>query len=452
MPIGEGVIGEDQLDPSLVVTSGSAYEDTRRIWNGAVTSRPVLVVRARTQHDVQAAVRAGRGNDLPLSVRAGGHDWAGRSLRHNGLVIDLTGMRQVSVDAPTRVATVGGGATAADVIAAAAPHALSAVTGTVGSVGMAGLTLGGGYGPLSGRFGLAVDNLLSADLVLADGRLITVDEDHEPELFWAIRGGGGNFGVVTSMRIRLHAVDRLLAGLIVYPLTHATKVLEQLSQILLAAPDELTVQTIILTGPDGAPALFLVPAWSGELTAGEAHIDQLQQLGTPELTQVGPTTYSDLLHVNDAQGEVTGNHVTARTRWLPRFTSDVIAALTEAGDTLTSPLSGVAVHHFHGAAARVPVESTAFGIRQDHLMVEVIGWWTPGDSTPHQAWAQSVADAVAADALPGGYPNMLGPGDHAQIADAYGPNAARLLVAKTRFDPDGIFSATPLPPTRLGKP
>jgi hypothetical protein len=134
------------------------------------------------------------------------------------------------------------------------------------------------------------------------------------------------------------------------------------------------------------------------------------------------------------------------------LTSDVIAALTEAGDTLTSPLSGVAVHHFHGAAARVPVESTAFGIRQDHLMAEVIGWWTPGDGTPHRAWAQSVADALAADALLGGYPNMLGPGDHAQIADAYGPNAARLLVAKTRFDPDGIFSATPLPPTRLGKP
>jgi FAD/FMN-containing dehydrogenase len=233
-------------------------------------------------------------------------------------VIDLTGMRQVSVDAETRVATVGGGATAADVIAGAASHALSAVTGTVGSVGMAGLTLGGGYGPLSGRFGLALDNLLSADLVLADGRLITVDEHHEPELFWAIRGGGGNFGVVTAMRIRLHALDRLLAGLIVYPLTQATKVLEQLGQILLAAPDELTVQTIILTGPDGAPALFLMPAWSGELTAGEAHIDQLRQLGTPALTQVGPTTYSDLLQVNDAHGEVTGNHVTARTRWLPR--------------------------------------------------------------------------------------------------------------------------------------
>ncbi|HEV7453459.1 MAG TPA: FAD-binding protein [Pseudonocardiaceae bacterium] len=160
----------DQLDPSVVVTSGSAYEDTHRIWNGAVTSRPALVVRGRTQHDVQAAVRAARRRDVPLSVRSGGHDWAGRSLRHHGLVIDLTGMRQVTVDAQTRVA---------DVIGAAASHALSAATGTVGSVGMAGLILGGGYGPLSGPFGLALDNLLSADLVLADGRLITVDEHHD---------------------------------------------------------------------------------------------------------------------------------------------------------------------------------------------------------------------------------------------------------------------------------
>ncbi|MFI7615864.1 FAD-binding oxidoreductase [Nonomuraea terrae] len=435
----------DGLDPRLMVTSGPAYEDTCRIWNGAVASRPALVVRARTPDDVRAAVRAARHRDLPLSVRSGGHDWAGRSLRHDGLVIDLTGMRQVTVDVGNRVATVVGGATAADVIAAAAPHGLAAVTGTVGSVGMAGLTLGGGYGLLNGRFGLAVDNLLGADLVLADGRLITVDEEHEPELFWAVRGGGGNFGVVTSMRIRLHAVDRMLAGMIAYPLAQATKVLDQLSEILVAAPDELTVQSVIVNGPDGAPALFLMPAWCGDLTAGEAHIDELRRLGTPVLVQVGPMAYEDLLHLNDAQGEVTGNHVTARTRWLPGFTPNGITALVEAGDTLTSPFSGVVVHHFHGAASRVPVESTAFGLRQDHLMAEVVGWWAPGDGTPHEAWADSVAGALAADALPGGYPNMLGPDDHAQIADAYGPNAARLLAAKARFDSDGVFSATSLP-------
>lgn len=434
------------LDPAVVVTSGPAYEDTRRVWNGAVTNKPALVVRARTPDDVRAAVRAARDHGVPLSVRAGGHDWAGRSLRDGGLVIDLTAMRQVTVHADERVAVVGGGVTGADVIAAAAPHGLVAVTGTVGTVGLTGLTLGGGYGLLSGRFGLAVDNLLGADLVLADGRLVTVDSETEPELFWAIRGGGGNFGVVTAMRVRLHPVDRVLGGLIGYPLAQADTVLTSLNEILATTPDELTVQTVLFTGPDGAPGVFLAPLWSGDLTAGEPHIERLQRLGTPTLAQVGPISYQDLLHRNDVQGEV-GNHITARTRHLPGLTPGAVSVLIDAADTLTSTLSGVLLHHFHGAAARVPVDSTAFGIRQYHLMAEVVGWWRPGDRTPHEAWADRVSDALAPEALPGGYPNMLGPTHHAQIAEAYGPNADRLLAAKKQYDPEGLFSATSLPPT-----
>ncbi|GAB2857474.1 FAD-dependent oxidoreductase [Actinoallomurus bryophytorum] len=439
-----------RLDPNRVVTSGPAYEATCRIWNGAVASRPAVVVRCRTQADVQAAVRASRNHDLPLSVRAGGHDWAGRSLRDNGLVIDLTGMRQVTVDAEARVATVGGGATATDVVAAGAVHGLAAVTGNVGSVGMAGLTLGGGYGPLSGRFGLAADNLLGAELVLADGRLVTVDEDHEPELFWALRGGGGNFGVVTSMRLRLHALDRLLGGLIVYPWEQATKVLEQADQILAVAPDELTVQVGVLTNRDGRRAVFVTPTWSGEPAAGEAYVDELQRLGDPVMAVMGPMAYGELLRLNDFLGEITGNHYAARTRTMARLTSDVIAVLTEAGDAFTTPLSLIPIHHFHGAATRIPVENTAFGVREDHHMAEIVAIWEPGDGLPHKAWADSVADALAPHSLPGGYPNMLGPDDHAQNAEAYGPNTARLLAAKARFDPDGVFSATALPPSTTG--
>lgn len=437
-----------QLDPGSVATSGADYEESCRIWNGAVTSRPAVIVRARTAGDVQTAVRVGRACGLALSVRGGGHDWAGRSLREGGLVIDLRRMARVGVRADERVAFVGGGATAADLTAAAAPHSLAAVTGTVGAVGMAGLTLGGGYGPLTGRFGLAADNLLGMDVVLADGRLITADADHEPELFWALRGGGGNFGVVTSLRLRLHAVERVLAGMIAYPLDQAPKVLERLDEVLGTAPDELTVQVILITGPDGVPALFLAPTWSCDLAAGESHIERLQRLGTPVLAQVGPLTYRELLHTNDAQGERTGKHVTARTRSLPGFTQGAAAALADAAATLTSPYSGISIHHFHGAATRVPIESTAFGIRRSHLMAEIIGWWQPGDKTPHEAWADKVSQSLAREALPGGYPNMLGPADHAQIADAYGPNTARLLAAKRRYDPDSVFAATPMPPTQ----
>lgn len=434
-----------RLDDGAVVTSGAAYEQTRRIWNGAVTSRPGVVVRARKAQDVAAAVRAAREHGLPLSVRSGGHDWAGRSLRDGGLVIDLTGMRQVIADPERAVASAGGGATAAAVIAAAEPYGLTAVTGTVGSVGMAGLSLGGGYGPLNGHFGLAADNLLGADVVLADGRAVTVDDETEPELFWAIRGGGGNFGVVTSMRIRLHAVRRVLAGVIGYQLRHAASVLARLDEVLACAPDELTVQGLILTGADGAPGLFLRPLWSGDLSAGEPRIEQLERLGTPVFAQVNRMTYGEAVRQNDAQGELTGNHVMARTLWLPRYTDGVVAGLIEAGRTLTSAQSGIAVHDFHGAAARVPVESTAFGLRRRHLMAEVIGWWQPGPAAPHQAWADRTTRALAPDAFPGGYPNMLGAADEAQIALAYGPNTARLLATKERFDPEGVFSATPLP-------
>ncbi|MFJ4470804.1 FAD-binding oxidoreductase [Streptomyces sp. NPDC089424] len=435
-----------RLGPDWIATSGPAYEAARRIWNGAVHTRPALVVRARTQEDVQAAVLAARRHELPLSVRGGGHDISGRGLRQDGLVIDLTGMRRVVVDPAGRVATAGGGTTAAGLLAALAPHGLAAVTGTVGSVGVTGLTLVGGYGPLTGRHGLALDNVLGAEVVLADGRVVTADAEHEPELFWALRGGGGNFGVVTSVRLRAHPLARLLAGVVAYPGAQAATVLDLLGGVLAAAPDSLTVPSAFLAGPDGSPALFLMPVWSGDPAAGERHFDALRRLGTPVLTEVLALSPEELLHRNDAWGAVTGLHFTARSRSVAALTPHVVEALTGAARGITGPMSGVLLHHFHGAATRVPVESTAFGLRQRHLMVEIVAGWEAGDAAPHRAWAESVADSLAPDALPGGYPGMLDPAQRAEVAHSYGPNTARLLAAKARFDPDGVFTATALPP------
>jgi hypothetical protein len=384
-------------------------------------------------------------------VRGGGHDWAGRALRPGGLVIDLTGMRQIAVDARARTATVGGGATAREVIAAAAPHGLVAATGACGAVGMAGLTLTGGYGPLSGRFGLAVDNLLGAGVVLADGRLVTADAAHEPELFWAVRGGGGNFGVVTTIRIRLHPVRRLLAGFIMFPWAQAAGVWEGLRAVRANAPDELTVQSGILTGPDGSLLAFLSPAWSGDPAPGEKAIEELRRLGRPLLSQAAPRTYAQMLGLFDAS-IVDGRCYAIRTRSVTDFTPDVIAAIVQAGSTLTSPLSLVSIHHFHGAAARIPPDATAFGIRRDHFTFEIVAAWEPDDrhGARHSAWAESLSTSLAPHALPGGYPGLLGPDNHDQIAVAYGQNDARLRAAKARFDPQGIFSATALPP--IAKP
>ncbi|MEU1597480.1 FAD-binding oxidoreductase [Streptomyces sp. NPDC005708] len=430
-----------------VVTTGPDYDSVRNIWNGAVSARPGVIVRCADPAEVGTAVLAGREFGVPLTVRGGGHDWAGRALRDGGLTIDLSGLRRVKVDPVAKVAEVEGGTTAADLVAATEPFGLTAATGAAGSVGMAGLTLGGGYGPLSGRFGLALDNLLSAEVVLADGSVVTADTEREPELFWALRGGGGNFGVVTSMRVRLHAVPTLLSGMVLFGWEQARTVLAGLADVLAGSPDELTVQSGVLPGPEGKPVVFLSPTWSGDdSTAGEHALARLDTLGTPLVSQVAPTTVPAMLAAIDARFPF-GRHVEIRTRSVPSLTSGVRDMLILAGSTLTSPHSAVSVHSLHGAAAQVPERETAFGNRDPHLMIEIIAQWEPGDTgaAEHRVWAGDLADTLAPEALPGGYPNLLGPDAVAQIAHAYGSNTERLLAAKHRYDPYRIFNATPLP-------
>lgn len=416
------------------------------IWNAAVQHRPALIARAESPSDVQQAIRVARDRGMRLSVLGGGHDWAGRAVCDGGLVIDMSGMRSVTVDTRARIATVGGGVIAADLIDAVAPYGLVAATGNCGAVGMTGLTLGGGYGPLNGRFGLALDNLLGAEVVLADGRIVTADATNEPELFWALRGGGGNFGVVTSMRVQLHPLDRLIGGMIMFPRSQAATVWRGLDEVLSTAPDELTVQSGLLPGPDGNQVVYLQPAWSGDLRSGEAAVDALATLGTPLITQAGPMTYGEGLGLFDT-GCVRGLCWAVRTRSFAGYTPEVSDALVEAGRTLTSPLSVISIHNFHGASTRVAPDQTAFANRRPHFMVEILPCWEAGDSARHRAWADAVSAALAPHALPGGYAGLLGPDDHDQIANAYGENGIRLGAAKRHYDPDGVFTAIPLPAT-----
>lgn len=433
------------IQGNVLLPGDCAYSSACQIWNGAVDHRPALFALCRTVEDVQAAVRTARAHNLPLSVRGGGHDWAGRALRHDGLVVDLSGMRGVEVDHQARVAKVGGGATAIDLITAAAPHQLAAVTGTVGAVGMVGMTLGGGYGPLTSRYGLALDNLVEAKVVLADGQVVVANGFENAELFWALRGGGGNFGVVVSMNVRLHPIGKLLAGLILFPWSEAESVLCGYAEKMASAPDELTVTICMFSCPSGEPFLFLAPTWSGEHSEGEQIIAGLQTLGTPILVRVGPMSCSDLLAMHDTH-VVNGRHYAVKTHWISAMTPEVISKLVVAGTDRTSPLSAITLHHFHGAPTRVPLDATAFGLRREHFLVEITAAWEPGDNIAiHQRWAQNLSRAMAPAALPGGYPNLLGPEELDRIAQAYGDNIGRLQQVKRRFDPERIFSATPLP-------
>ncbi|MFI0242489.1 FAD-binding oxidoreductase [Streptomyces sp. NPDC016845] len=415
------------------------------LWNASVPQRAAAVARCRSAAEVSAAVQRARADGLPLSVLGGGHDWTGRAVRPGAVVIDLRGMRSVTVHGD--VAVVGGGATAADLIAAAAEHGRSAATGTVGAVGMAGLTLGGGYGPLCGVAGLALDNLLGAEVVLADGSIVTTDENRQPDLFWALRGGGGNFGVVTSMRLRLHPIPRVHAGFVLFPLAAATDVLDGFADLAASAPDEFTAQTGVVSSPDATPMLFVNPTWSGPLGDGEHWVDRIAKLGAPVMVDAGPVDYAEPLRRGDRKFAADGRHYAIRTRTLAGLTPDASRAILTAGADRTSPLSAVSVHHFHGAATRVPQAATAFGLRQEHFMVEILAAWHPetGDDGAHRRWADETADLLGPYALPGGYPNLLDDTHHDQIAHAYGSNAERLLKAKAQFDPDGTFSAIPLP-------
>ncbi|MTD52528.1 FAD-binding oxidoreductase [Amycolatopsis pithecellobii] len=429
-----------------VLTSGDAYESSRAIANGAITGRPAVIVRCLEPAEVQATVRAAREFDMPLSVRSGGHDWAGRALTDGGLTIDITGMRNVTVQPDDRTAVLEGGATCADVAMAAQPYGLVAVTGTSGTVGTVGLNLGGGYGPLCGRFGLALDNMVSADVVLPDGELVTADADRNAELFWALRGGGGNFGVVTALRIRLHPVPVLLSGIIMYPIAQAPEILAAAAEFVPAGgPDELNVQCGFVAGQDGSPVLFLAPTWSGNADEGASVLARIAALGKPLTAQVGPVALPDLLAAMDGRF-VFGRHIDVRTRTVAALTPEARDVLYAGAQGITSPYSAIVLHCLRGAATRVPVGETAFGNRTAHVMVEMIAVWEPDDIPQrHQAWLTELSSLLAPHAMPGGYPNLLGPDAADQIEEAYGPNAARLVAAKRRFDPENRFVALPIP-------
>ncbi|HEX8891983.1 MAG TPA: FAD-binding oxidoreductase [Terriglobales bacterium] len=438
-----------------VVTRGDwDYAKTRQIWNGAVQHEPALFAVCETSDDVQAAVRSAREHLVSLSVRGGGHDWAGRSLRHGGLVIDLFQMRRVDVDPVASVATIQGGATAVDVISAAEPHGLVAATGNCGAVGMVGLTMGGGYGPLTSRYGLALDSLLGAEVVVADGRLVYCDERENPDLFWALRGGGGNFGVVTAIRMRLHRIREVLAGMMLFPWSEAGAVLRGYAEVISDAPDELSVVSGVLSAPDGSPVVLLSPMWSGEAKQGEALIARLRQLGTPIMDQVEPMPYRDWLGMFAAAAPI-GRHYALQTRSVAQLTPEVISILVAGAQQRSSPFSGIIVHDFRGAATRVPVAATAFGLRTEHFVVEMIAAWEDAgedDGWSHRQWARTVSQKLAPHALPGGYPNVLGPEEHEQTAQAYGTNASRLRAAKRLFDPDGVLTSAISLPFPLSSP
>ncbi len=437
-----------QLGERISMPGDARYLAAISLWAAPTGELPHAVIHCRSKEDVQAAIRAARDCDLPLSVRGGGHDWAGRALC-SGIVIDLSAMNAVAVDAGSLTARIGGGARAGDVVAASAPMDLVPVTGSVGHVGFAGLTTGGGYGPLIGRFGLALDNLIAAEVVLADGQVAKASAQDDAELLWALRGGGGNFGVITEMQHRLQDLPSVHAGQLFYLLTEAEAILTRMADLAASMPDELSIQVGIAMAPDGTRVFFIAPTWSGAASEGDAHIARLAKLGTLVGGGVTRMAYADSLHVFDAF-VVYGLRTHMETCWLHALDGASIGPFVRAMENAPSSGCAIITHDFKGAAARVPADATAFGLRRDHVLVEIIAA-NPDPSNAdapekHRRWAVETRQSFDISALPGGYPNLLGRGDIARARMAYGGNAARLARAKRHYDPEDIFhSAIPLP-------
>jgi len=437
-----------ELQGHLSTPGDERYAAATAIWAKPIGRMPRAVVHCQAAEDVQLAIRAGRECEIPISVRGGGHDWAGRALC-DGIVIDLSAMNAVTVSSDQRVATISGGARAADIVALTDPLGLAPVTGSVGAVGVAGLTLGGGYGPLIGRFGLALDNLGAATVVLADGRIAVATPDDEEDLFWALRGGGGNFGVVIEMRHHLHDLPAVRSGLLIYPFADANAILDGYADIANSAPAELSAQLGFVAGPDGAPVIMIVPTWCGQPEQGEARLAPFFKLGKVLVSTVDVRPYGESLKLFDPY-LANGQRVLLESCCVPALGRDNSQSFIEAAESAVSPGCAIFTHEFKGAAAEVSADVTAFRHRRNHVLVELLATFVDRSDKleveQHQQWLQATLHRFDATMLPSGYPNLLPKGDVTRAAKSYGDNAERLLEVKRRYDPENMFSsAIPLP-------
>jgi FAD/FMN-containing dehydrogenase len=423
----------------LVMPGSGSYEGARRVFNGMIDRRPALIARCRGASDVQAAISFARSHDLPVAVRGGGHNVAGHGTCDGGVLIDCSLMRGVRVDVAAQTARAEPGCTWTDFDTETVAHGLATTGGTVGSTGIGGLTLGGGLGFLMGTYGLTCDNLLSVDVVTADGRFLTASDDSHSELFWGVRGGGGNFGVVTSFEYRLHRVGELLAGLVVYPIAAAREALELFRATASAAPDELTCAFAMVSTPDGARLAAIAACYNGPVEAGEPLIAPLRRLGPPLEDGIRPMPYTQ---VQQTFAEIPFG---LQNYWKGQFIADLpdelIEATVSAFESVTSDHSAILIEAPNGAVRRVPDGDTAFGNRQARYNASALAIWEdPDDSARHVSWARAYADALAPQAS-GGYVNYLGddasPDD---VAAAYGlPRYERLARLKAEYDPSNTF-------------
>ena len=432
-----------RLSGALLRRDEAGYDEARTVWNRMIDRSPALIVRCAGPEDVVAALGFAREHDLLISVRGGGHNVTGNAVCDGGLMLDLSPMKAARVDREQRRIIGGPGLTWKDLDTATQRHALATTGGIVSSTGVAGLTLGGGHGWLMRKHGLTCDNLTGVELVTANGERLRASADENAELFWGVRGGGGNFGIVTAFEFQLHPLSSVLAGMLLYPRSRARDVLEVFREAAEKAPDELTLGVVITTWHDGGPVVGLIACYSGELADGERCLQPFRRLGAPFLDGIRPMTYAELQTMFDATNPpgawyYKSGYLDGAAVRTDRF---VDAVLEHCDFPSPSPMSRIFIEHLGGAMGRVPTDATAFVHRAALFDLIVVAGGFPVDAAErNMEWARATSRAMQPFMSGATYVNYLGAdAGTAAVKAAYGPAYARLVALKNRYDPHNVF-------------
>jgi len=418
-----------------------SYEEARRIHNGMVDKHPALIARCQNTADVVDAVNFGRDHGMEVSVRGGGHNVAGRAVTEGGLMIDLATMKGIYVDSAQGTARAQGGVTWREYNRATHVHGLATTGGMVSTTGIAGLTLGAGLGWLMGKYGMAIDNLLAVELVTADGQVRTVTEEKDADLFWGLRGGGGNFGVAASLEYRAHPVSTVLGGIVAYPLADAVRVLGVLRAVAAELPDECIVAAALVPAPDGSgqKIVAVVVCHTGEISKAKRDLQPLRSAATPLFDMIDTLPYPVMnTLLDDAYPRGARNYW--KSAFFKEFDDEAVEVMTAAFQKAPSAMSSFILEHFHGAVTRVGPTETAYPHRQPGYNLAVISeWLDPTEDEVNIAWAQETFGSLAPFMADANYVNYLGDDEDHRVRAAYGRNWDRLVELKRRVDPDNFF-------------
>ena len=439
--LDESTINDFAVDlrGALLRAGDSGYDEARKLFNGMIDHRPALIACCSGAADVAAAIRFARTHDLLVSIKGGGHGIAGKAVCDRGLMIDFSRMKSIRVDPAARTVRAEPGVLGAELDRETQAFGLATPVGTVSTTGIAGLTLGGGQSWLASKYGMAIDNLVSVDIVTADATLRCASATQHQDLFWATRGAGHNFGVVTSFEYRLHPVGPVLGGLVIHPLSQAVEVLRFYREFTASQPDELQTWAGLLTLPDGNKVVALVPFYAGSPDAGERLVAPLRRFGSPIADTIAPLSYRAMQQTFDAAFP-PGRLNYWKSGLTARLTDEVIETTVEYAQKMPSPFTVVLFAELHGAYSRVGKTETAYFHRDlQYDAIILSGWTNPADTQRNIEWTRELFGAWEPHLARAAYVNDLGDEGEERARSAYGDNYARLAVLKAKYDPTNLF-------------